>query len=90
MRPARLRLCVKRWQREAWQAGELVDAKVEHDPHEYVHGRSPDSAGIEAPLLDGAQRFVIESVTREVPIWKRETFEGGSVWIEGPGEAPTG
>ena len=37
-----------------------------------------------------ACRFVIESVKREVPIWKRETFEGGSVWIEGPGEAPTG
>ena len=28
-----------------------------------------------------ATRFVIDTLKRTVPIWKREHFEGGSVWI---------
>ena len=30
-----------------------------------------------------ACRFVIDSLKRSVPIWKREHFDGGEVWIEG-------
>jgi molybdopterin synthase catalytic subunit len=30
-----------------------------------------------------ACRFVIDTVKRSVPIWKKEYFEGGDVWIEG-------
>ena len=33
-----------------------------------------------------ACRFVIDTFKRIVPIWKREVFEGGEVWIEGAGE----
>lgn len=36
-----------------------------------------------------ACRFVIDSVKVRVPIWKREHFEGGAVWIEGPEGVPT-
>ena len=32
-----------------------------------------------------ACRFVIDSLKRSVPIWKKEFFEGGEEWIEGPG-----
>jgi molybdopterin synthase catalytic subunit len=32
-----------------------------------------------------ATRFVIDTLKRTMPIWKREYFEGGSVWV---GEAP--
>ena len=32
-----------------------------------------------------ACRFVIDTVKASVPIWKREHFEGGVVWIEGQG-----
>ena len=28
-----------------------------------------------------ATRFVIDTLKRTVPIWKREHFEGGSVWV---------
>ncbi len=35
-----------------------------------------------------ACRFVIDRVKEEVPIWKKECFEGGEVWIEGAGETP--
>jgi molybdopterin synthase catalytic subunit len=30
-----------------------------------------------------ACRYVIERVKQIAPIWKREYFEGGDVWIEG-------
>jgi molybdopterin synthase catalytic subunit len=32
-----------------------------------------------------ACRFVIDTLKRRVPIWKKEYFEGGEVWIEEPG-----
>lgn len=35
-----------------------------------------------------ASRDAIEALKREVPIWKKEHFEGGEVWVEGPGAAP--
>ena len=35
-----------------------------------------------AAALD-ACRFVIDTLKRSVPIWKREHFDGGEVWIEG-------
>jgi molybdopterin synthase catalytic subunit len=36
-----------------------------------------------------ACRFVIDARKRTAPIWKREHFEGGAVWIEGAGRTPT-
>jgi molybdopterin synthase catalytic subunit len=32
-----------------------------------------------------ACRFVIDTLKTSVPIWKREHFDDGAVWIEGPG-----
>lgn len=32
--------------------------------------------------------WVVDTLKRSVPIWKKETFEGGEVWIEGAGESP--
>jgi molybdopterin synthase catalytic subunit len=34
-----------------------------------------------------ASREAIERLKREVPIWKKEHFEGGEVWVESPGAA---
>lgn len=31
-----------------------------------------------------ACRYLIDSIKRTVPIWKKEHFEDGSVWVEGP------
>lgn len=36
-----------------------------------------------------ACRYVIERVKQIAPIWKREYFEGGDVWIEGAVADPT-
>jgi molybdopterin synthase catalytic subunit len=35
-----------------------------------------------------ACRFVIDTLKASVPIWKREHFVGGAVWIEGGVETP--
>jgi len=37
-----------------------------------------------------AARWLIDTLKRTVPIWKKELFEGGEVWIEGPEEPPPG
>jgi molybdopterin synthase catalytic subunit/molybdopterin converting factor small subunit len=36
-----------------------------------------------------ACRFAIDTLKETVPIWKKEVWEGGEVWIEGEREAPT-
>jgi molybdopterin synthase catalytic subunit len=35
-----------------------------------------------------AARWLIDTLKKTVPIWKKEFFDGGEIWIEGPGEAP--
>jgi molybdopterin synthase catalytic subunit len=35
-----------------------------------------------------ACRWVIDTLKETVPIWKRETYESGDVWIEGPDALP--
>ncbi len=41
-----------------------------------------------APAIE-ACRFAIDTLKRTVPIWKREHFEGGEVWIEGQEPTPS-
>lgn len=36
-----------------------------------------------------ACRFVIDTLKKTVPVWKKEFFEGGAVWIEGAGTRPS-
>ena len=40
------------------------------------------AAAHRADAMD-ACRFVIDELKKSVPIWKKEHFEGGAVWIEG-------
>jgi molybdopterin synthase catalytic subunit len=35
-----------------------------------------------------ACRFAIDTLKERVPIWKKEVWEGGEVWIEGERDAP--
>lgn len=39
-----------------------------------------------APAFD-ACRFAIDTIKTIVPIWKKEFYEDGEVWIEGSGDA---
>lgn len=48
------------------------------------------ASGHRAEALD-ACRFAIDTLKQTVPIWKKEHFEGGEVWIEGCGHVhPSG
>ncbi len=35
-----------------------------------------------------AGRYAIDRIKEIVPVWKKEYFEGGEVWIEGPAQPP--
>lgn len=37
-----------------------------------------------------ACRFVVDALKATVPIWKREFYEDGAAWLEGPGTSPVG
>lgn len=36
-----------------------------------------------------AAKYAMDEVKRIAPVWKREFFEGGDVWVEGPKEPVT-
>ena len=40
-----------------------------------------------APAFD-ACRWIIDRLKQTVPIWKKEFFEGGEVWVEGEIDSP--
>jgi molybdopterin synthase catalytic subunit len=46
------------------------------------------AAAHRAPAVE-ACRFAIDALKETVPIWKREFFEGGAVWIEGERAVPS-
>jgi len=35
-----------------------------------------------------AARYAIDRIKEIVPVWKKECFEGGEIWIEGPEKPP--
>jgi molybdopterin synthase catalytic subunit len=45
------------------------------------------SAPHRAPALE-ACRWIIDTLKQSVPIWKKEFFEGGEVWVEGETDRP--
>ena len=52
-------------------------------------GEASVAVAVSAPHRGAAMdacRFVIDTLKRSVPIWKREHFEGGQVWIDGAGD----
>jgi molybdopterin synthase catalytic subunit len=54
-------------------------------------GQASVAVAVAAPHRGAAMdacRFIIDTLKQRVPIWKKEVFEGGEVWIEGAGETP--
>jgi len=50
-------------------------------------GEASVGIAVSAPrraLAYEASREALEALKRDVPIWKKEFFEGGAVWVEGP------
>lgn len=72
-----------------WQIGEVA---IVHRIGRLAVGETSVAIVISAPHRADALEatsYAIEEVKKRVPIWKKETFEGGEVWIEGDsGAAP--
>ena len=76
-----------RIEREALEAHDVSRTAVFHRTGRLEIGEISVAVAVaaahRAPAVE-ACRFVIDTLKKTVPIWKKEFFEGGSVWVEGP------
>jgi len=80
------------------QIGDEVKARWEVEAVAIVHrtgrleiGETSVVIAIAAGHRQGAfeaGRYAIDRIKQIVPVWKKEYFEGGEVWIEGPSQPP--
>jgi molybdopterin synthase catalytic subunit len=80
------------------QIGDEVKARWQVDAVAIVHrtGRLEiGEASVVIAIASGhrqgafeAGRYAIDRIKQIVPVWKKEYFEGGEVWIEGPSQPP--
>ena len=81
-------------EKEMRAIGEAVKSKWEVDSVAMLHGRGRMEIGdisvliaISSPHRKAsleACHFAIDQLKESVPIWKKEFFEGGEVWVESP------
>lgn len=70
---------------------EISDVALLHRTGRLELGEISVAVAIAAPhrvAAIEACRYVIDTLKQTVPIWKKEVFDGGEVWIEGQGETP--
>jgi molybdopterin synthase catalytic subunit len=75
---------------EAGERFDISSVALVHRTGKLEIGEVSVAAAVAAPhrvAAFDACRFVIDTLKRTVPIWKKEVFEGGEVWIEGAGES---
>jgi hypothetical protein len=60
----------------------LVALGLRTDPSGIRRNRHENQATHRAPAFE-ASRFAIDNLKKTVPIWKKEFYEDGEVWIEG-------
>jgi len=73
---------------QALERFEITAAVVVHRLGALEIGATAVAVAIAAPhraAAFDACRFAIDTLKRNVPIWKKETFSDGEVWIEGDG-----
>ena len=71
--------------------GDDVRVAIAHRKGRVEIGEASVVIATAAPRRDAcyrASRDAIELLKRDAPIWKRESFAGGDVWVEGPGAPP--
>ena len=67
---------------------EISDAAIVHRLGPLEIGEISVAVAVASPhraAAFDACRFVMDTLKRTVPIWKKEIFEDGEVWVEGPG-----
>ncbi len=73
---------------EAASRFEITSVALVHRTGRLEIGEASVAVAVAAPHRGAACdacRFVIDTLKVSVPIWKKEFFEGGQVWIEGGG-----
>lgn len=81
---------MERVESETRRRFEVTDVAIVHRTGRLEIGEASVAVAVVAPHRGAAFdacRFAIDTLKRTVPIWKREHFEGGAVWIEGCGDA---
>ncbi len=77
---------LRRVRDEALGRFEITAAAAVHRLGVLQIGEASVAVAIAAPhraAAFDACRFMIDTLKRTVPIWKKESFEGGEVWIQG-------
>ncbi len=71
--------------RRRWPIGEL---RIVHRLGRLAIGEASVAVAVASPHRAeafAACRYAIDTLKHQAPIWKKEFFEGGAVWVEGPG-----
>ena len=66
----------------------VTDVRIVHRLGRLEIGEASVAIAVASPhraAAFAACRHVIDTLKRTVPIWKKEFFEGGEAWVEGPG-----
>ena len=76
---------------EAHKKFEIAHIGIVHRTGRLEIGETSVCISVSAPHRHAAFEaceWIIRELKRRVPIWKREVFEGGEVWVEGEGAPP--
>ena len=67
----------------------VTDVRIVHRLGRLEIGEASVAVAVASPHRAeafAACRFAIDTLKDKAPIWKKEFFEGGAVWVEGPGQ----
>jgi molybdopterin synthase catalytic subunit len=76
---------------EARRRWPVTDVRVVHRLGRLEIGEPSVAIAVTAPHRGAAFdacRYAIDTLKATVPIWKKEFYADGAVWLEGPGAAP--
>ena len=74
--------------REARRRWPITEIRIVHRLGRMEIGEASVAVAVASPHRDEAFeacRFVIDTLKKTVPIWKKEFYADGAVWLEGPG-----
>ncbi len=75
-------------EREARRRWPITEIRIVHRLGRMEIGEASVAVAVASPHRDEAFeacRFAIDTLKRTVPIWKKEFYADGEVWLEGPG-----
>jgi molybdopterin synthase catalytic subunit len=77
--------------REARGRWPVTEVRIVHRLGRLEIGETSVAVAVTAPHRGAAFeacRYAIDTLKATVPIWKKEFYADGAVWLEGPGAAP--